>query len=123
MCNLVDRFKKIKTYKSSPMYQPDIDEENGNVDGENIVNVEKPLCEGDAQGAEFPEKEIFFDNDSFVEDFFCKYEHYKDDKMVAIKNHLGNIVGDIAYIMESGNQNEQWAIDFLDALNELSHKF
>lgn len=53
--------------------------------------------------------------DSFLE----KYAN-GDDIIQCLRKDLMSILSDIQWIKESNNENEQWALDFVDALNELS---
>lgn len=49
-------------------------------------------------------------------------DKYKDGNQIiqVLRTDLMKIMSDIQWIKESKNQNEQWALDFADALNELS---
>jgi vesicle coat complex subunit len=52
-------------------------------------------------------------------------EKYKDgnEAIQVLRHDLMKVCSDINWIIESGNQNEQFAIDFADALNAMSIKF
>lgn len=57
-----------------------------------------------------------------VSAFFTKYDKGNAIMQVLCKD-LAAISSDIQWILESEHQNEQFAIDFEDALNSLSVKF
>jgi hypothetical protein len=56
---------------------------------------------------------------SFVNDFLEKYSD-GDDVLQVLRYDLMKIIADIQWIKETNNHNEQFSLDFCDALNELS---
>lgn len=56
---------------------------------------------------------------SHVTDFLEKYSEGNDIIQV-LRKDLMSVLSDMQWINESRNQNEQWALDFADALNEIS---
>lgn len=58
-------------------------------------------------------------NQSFVESFFNKYSNIDNPLLKVLCGHLQTVCSDIEYI-KGRHENEQWAIDYADALNELS---
>lgn len=53
-------------------------------------------------------------------DFFLEKYVDGNDIIQVLRKDLMSILSDVQWIIESGNQNEQFALDFADALNELS---
>lgn len=59
---------------------------------------------------------------SNIADFLEKYAE-GNDAIQVLRCDLMKILSDVQWIKESGNENEQFSLDFLDALNEISVSF
>lgn len=66
-----------------------------------------------------PEEDTSGGNISKSDIFLEKYAN-GDDTIQILRTDLMSILSDIHWIKESNNENSQWALDFADALNELS---
>lgn len=85
--------------------------------------IKKEFEENKVQTAEAPYTgESKTDTEDSVSAFFTKYGKGNAIMQVLCKD-LAAISSDIQWIIESEHQNEQFAIDFEDALNSLSVKF
>lgn len=62
------------------------------------------------------------ENKSNVKYFLEKYSE-GDVGIQALRYDLAKLVSDVNWIKESGYQNEQFCLDFMDALNEISVTF
>lgn len=71
------------------------------------------------QNYENPEEDTSGNTQSYVSDFLEKYAEGSDPIQI-LRKDLMSITSDVQWIKESKQQNEQWALDFADALNELS---
>lgn len=58
-----------------------------------------------------------------VYNFLEKYANIKNEDVQAMRNDLILILSDVQYIRKYDLKNTQWAMDFADALNELSVAF
>jgi hypothetical protein len=61
-------------------------------------------------------------NENAVKDFFKKYSK-GDAIMQVLCKDLAAIASDIEWIVETGKTNEQFSLDFADAVNSLSVKY
>lgn len=73
----------------------------------------------ESMDAAHPEEDTSGNTESKVMDFFEKYPG-DNDLFKVLRKDLMAVLADIQWIKASNYDNEQWALDFADALNELS---
>lgn len=71
------------------------------------------------QEMENPKEDTSGKTDSHVAKFLENYAEGNDIIQV-LRKDLMSVLSDMQWIVESNNSNEQWALDFADALNEIS---
>ena len=71
------------------------------------------------QEMENPKEDTSGKTDSHIAKFLENYAE-SNDIIQVLRKDLMSVLSDMQWIVESNNSNEQWALDFADALNEIS---